>query len=567
MNKKKIFWETFLAGIIVLAIFIASGLTVYFSSKSYTENELTSSLKVAEAIFDGTNAETTGEKVASAFSTEKDSLRVSIITRGENNTYTILYDSKGMTETGKVPEELNSPDTFVTRESAYGYGMVYLATKDRENPIYYVRVSLRESETTELARNFLIYGSIAYVVLFGSLVAYQIVQYNKVVAPMQSQIQELARLSGADSSSLNKDNDLEALTYSAKRLSSLLSDRMEALKKEQEKVQTIVNSISQGFLGVSREGRIELLNRAGAEIFDVEQSVVMHQNFHVLLAGEKFNHYVEEAMASNSSEEPFDWESGGKIYSVSVMRLEDEWGSAQGGVAVLLLDVTGERGAARIKSDFFANASHELKSPLTSVLGYQEMIRAGILKDPKDLEEANNATIREAKRMKDILSDMLTLNKLEREGEAKKLVPLDVGQEMENALTSLAPQMAARSIDLESHLSHWTVKADQEDLAHLFVNLLDNAVKYNKVGGKVTVKMDGKKKSIEISDTGIGIKEEDLPKIFERFYRVDNSRVASNVEGSGLGLAIVKHIVEFYHWSIKVNSTFGKGTSFVLVVK
>ncbi len=236
------------------------------------------------------------------------------------------------------------------------------------------------------------------------------------------------------------------------------------------------------------------------------------------------------------------------------------------GLAILIMDVTEERNLSKTKSDFFSNASHELKSPLTSILGYQEMIDAGIFTTEEDKKDAVKKTIKEAKRMKAILADMCTINKLENEKQ-EDIQKIDLKDSITLSLESLDPAIKKMGLTVNADLKEYPVVSNQSDMDKLFQNLLSNAVKYNRKKGSIIIKMDPLKKFISIKDTGIGIKEENLPRIFERFYRVDNSRGENSIEGTGLGLAIVKHICKLYDFKVEVKSVFGEGTEFIIRTK
>jgi two-component system phosphate regulon sensor histidine kinase PhoR len=231
----------------------------------------------------------------------------------------------------------------------------------------------------------------------------------------------------------------------------------------------------------------------------------------------------------------------------------------------LMFDVTDSFNSSKMKRDFFANASHELKSPLTSILGYQEMIKDHIITTPEEFDDATEKTIKEAKRMRKIILNMLELSSLENEN-LRPIEQINVAKEISSILASLEIEINEKHIHLHEAKDTLIIGINSDDFDKLMRNLLENAIKYNKEGGDIFVKVDGQQKLIQIRDTGIGISEEDKTRIFERFYRVDKARSREN-GGTGLGLAIVKYICNYYEYTIDVDSVLGQGTSFTLHVK
>jgi two-component system phosphate regulon sensor histidine kinase PhoR len=220
--------------------------------------------------------------------------------------------------------------------------------------------------------------------------------------------------------------------------------------------------------------------------------------------------------------------------------------------------VTEKRQLESAKRDFFANASHELKSPLTAIIGYQELLENGTISEEKDKEEALEATLKEARRMKEVIFQMLILSKLESETQKDKR-PLPLKPLIEESLKEYDALIAKKKLKLITHLSDVQVPMASEDAHNLLANLIENGIKYNKDGGTLEITLDPA--YFAIRDTGIGIATENQSRIYERFYRVDPAK-SKELGGTGLGLSIVKHICLDYGFSIKLSSTLGLGTTF-----
>ncbi|NLY85740.1 MAG: hypothetical protein GX077_05280 [Tissierellia bacterium] len=217
--------------------------------------------------------------------------------------------------------------------------------------------------------------------------------------------------------------------------------------------------------------------------------------------------------------------------------------------------------AEKIRREFTANVSHELKTPLTSINGFAEMIETGTAKGEDAMKSA--AIIRkEGNRLLDLIDSIIKLSQLEDINVEKEFAPLDIYPVGETVLTNLRPKAKEKNISLSLHGSKTVVEANRRMIEDLLYNLIDNAINYNKPGGEVSINIypKGDWAVIRVSDTGIGIPVEDQSRIFERFYRVDKSR-SKKVGGTGLGLSIVKHIVEFHNGKIDLSSKVGEGTT------
>lgn len=563
MSKKRRIIENVLIGVLLLGVYAGSAIALFHYSNRSTESRLTSTVQVAEGIFDGSSdasAQTTGEALVSDYSYDKE-VRISILQR-QGEGYQILYDSWGNKDASVSAPELDAPGHLLTRTSHYGYPMVYLVALDEENPSYYVRAAIKTSVASRLSRNFMIYGTLSLVLILGLYAFYRVYEYRASVKPLSEQIERLYQIAGERPSQVEEEDDVLALADAVSDVSDRLSQQISDLKREQEKVHAILDSMSQGFLAIQKDGTLTLINKAGLSIFGYESAKeVLGKDFHLLSQDLSFGARISEFL-EKGEEGSFDFLHNDKIYEIQCMELSEAWQSGTGkGLALLIEDVTEERNLARVKSDFFQNASHELKSPLTSTLGYLQMIDSGILEDPGEKKAALEKAIQEAVRMKEILSDMTALNRLD-EGKKEPLEQIEVKGEIMKIADLLSPQASKKGVTFSFHGDGFVLSMGKEDFTRLFQNLLDNAVKYNKQNGKVDVSFSPRR--VKISDTGIGIKKENLPRIYERFYRVDNSRGGENIEGSGLGLAIVKHIVLKYGASIHVESAFGIATTFTL---
>lgn len=221
----------------------------------------------------------------------------------------------------------------------------------------------------------------------------------------------------------------------------------------------------------------------------------------------------------------------------------------------------------QIRQEFFSNASHELKTPITSVSGYAELLESGIITDEEQRREFVRRIKKETAHMTGLINDILTISRLETKEAEVEFTDVRMTAIVKDIVDSLKPLAASHEVFIHTDLSPVTIRANERQMKELVENLLSNAVKYNKPGGEVwlAVTDEGGDMVIRVKDNGVGIPKDSLKRIFERFYRVDKGR-SRKQGGTGLGLSIVKHIVNFYHGIIFVKSELDAGTEFTVKI-
>ena len=232
---------------------------------------------------------------------------------------------------------------------------------------------------------------------------------------------------------------------------------------------------------------------------------------------------------------------------------------------LVILDVTEREQREELRREFTANVSHELKTPLTSISGIAEIIKGGLVK-PQDIPGFADDIYGEAQRMIRLVEDILRLSQLDEGSLELKPQEVDLKQLAQETITSLQPKAEQREVTLSVTGDAPTVTTDPALLGEILYNLLDNAIKYNRAGGKAEILLDevGGHARIRVRDTGIGIPKEHQQKVFERFYRVDKSR-SKETGGTGLGLSIVKHAAAWHHASLEAESVPDKGTRITII--
>jgi two-component system phosphate regulon sensor histidine kinase PhoR len=255
-----------------------------------------------------------------------------------------------------------------------------------------------------------------------------------------------------------------------------------------------------------------------------------------------------------------------EVYGAPIIGTNDEWK----GIVLVFHDITELKKLEQMRKDFVANVSHELKTPITSIKGFSETLLDGAMKDENTLEYFLTIILKESDRLQTLIQDLLDLSKMEQQEFSLNINRLNISDLLQETYAILEKRAKDKDISfqLETPKAPALVEADSYRLKQVFINLINNAITYTPNGGeiKVIVRDEAGFVCVEVKDTGIGIERDELPRIFERFYRVDKAR-SRNSGGTGLGLAIVKHIVEAHKGKISVESTPGKGTSFFVKIR
>lgn len=358
---------------------------------------------------------------------------------------------------------------------------------------------------------------------------------------------------------------VDNINAAASKISNTLSD----LRYEQNKTKFIIENVAQGIIALSGQNRVLVSNDVIAEIFETRANIVGIP-IDYLIKDEKVLGEIKRAVGAGENVTAGEISVADKYYRVDCRIVGDEMFEEFKDIKYFLLitDVTSEANLAKMRSEFFFNASHELKSPLTAIMGFSELMMTPELSEEnraqcaKDIHESS-------KRMATLIEKMITLGKLDSAQYAeKKTEDVDLRKISEEVIKRL--KVIADSINVTmSCEGEATVKGDSNQMYTLISNLVSNAIKYNKENGTVLVTLSQTDDTVKISvkDSGVGIPKKDIPRICERFYRVDSSHSKTSLDSNGLGLAIVKQIVDDYGAELKIDSTTGVGSTFTIIFK
>lgn len=331
--------------------------------------------------------------------------------------------------------------------------------------------------------------------------------------------------------------------------------QMDELSRSQNEFNAITSNMSEGLIVLNKDGVVVSLNTAARKIFEAEEDSI-GKDFLTIDRTPEISRAIKETLSGKKQE--LEYEKNGRNYDLCINQIVEK--DEVIGVLLLAIDNTEKIQAEQNRREFTANVSHELKTPLQSIIGSADLIENGLVK-PEDMPRFIGHIKTDAARLVSLVSDIIRLSQLDENTEMnwENVDALSVAKE---ALEMVGPIAESRNISLTIKGEPAPLTSVHKLLYDIIYNLCDNAVKYNKEGGfvKVNVKTSGDKVQVAVSDNGVGIAPADQSRVFERFYRVDKSHSRES-GGTGLGLSIVKHAVAYLKGSISLESTLGKGTT------
>lgn len=557
--KKKIFLTVALLGIAVsLLVFAAGLLAVSMSSKNTVRDRLTAETKLACALirdrddvellkkFDGSNV-----------------YRITVI--GETGDVLLETDVREQMENHLSREEVaaamkDCPKVVERYSSSAHKKMFYYAEKitlsDGETIV--VRLSL----PTGIVGGYVELILPVFVVLLLIVIGLSFESSGRIASSVTKKFEcvseSVKSLSDGDYKPIeadSRDPELYSVMCGINGLNADIARHLEREESDRRKFEIVLENMDRGVAALDKDDNVVFANKSAATLLG---GAIRKGENAVYLVGDAS---VYEKIIKNSGKNAaFECEILGKELLVAMKSIDDELLKKEISTIIMISDVTAEKSAARQKSEFFANASHELKTPVTAIMGLSELL---LQKD--DLGESVRKKIAtvysESVRMSELIADMLRLSDVERGDKPQISTDVDLRKIADDVVSVLSVKAEQKHVSLFAEGTAFA-KIDKTDARELIENLASNAINYNKENGeaKIMLSEEDGKAAIAVSDTGIGIEQQHIPHLYERFYRVDKSRSRGS-GGTGLGLAIVKHICMRYGATLKIESTFGQGTT------
>lgn len=390
--------------------------------------------------------------------------------------------------------------------------------------------------------------------------------------PVKELIQAAKEISNGNYSkraNVKSNDELGQLANTFNEMAKVLDRSVAELTDKNMKFDSIMNSMTNGFIAVDKKYRIILINAIACQLFGIgDEEGVIGRNLIEVIRNHQINDFIKNSV---EDDKPLTSEVNIGLPDDRIFRIyanpiksKDKPEINSGGI-LSIHDITNIKKLEQIRTDFVSNVTHELKTPLTSIRGFVETLRGGAINDGDVADKFLEIIDIEAERLYMLINDILQLSEIETRQTDSNIGKYKLGDIIEEVISIIQGTADKKGIELNTDAEDTEIFANRDRIKQMLINLIDNAIKYNVENGSVCIKArkaEGRL-IISVKDTGIGIAQQHLSRIFERFYRVDKGRSRS-MGGTGLGLSIVKHIVNLYNGDIKVESEPSKGTEFVI---
>lgn len=548
--KNKIFRA--LVALAAMAVLVASGLITFLVSQDYfneTKKEL-----AQEARYISMGLESGGNDFLNKIAAENGSnVRITLIDKDG----IVLFDNQAEAKT----LENHAMRQEIMEAVAVGAGEAERFSDTLDKTTYYYAVRLEDGEILRLARTIdsiyksvlqmlPIMGGIVIVVAFLASIVARRVTFN-LIKPLDQ---------------VNLDEPLDNETYDelAPFLTRIakqkrqLSKNLKKLRGKQEELTIITNNMNEGLVLLNGQQNVLFINESAAKIFGFSAKEVIGRNILTVDRAQEVQDLLQKVSQAGKGEGLY--EKDGHFYQLSGSSVNGS------GSVILIYDVTEKMTAEKLRREFSANVSHELKTPLQSILGYAEIMKNGLVKD-EDKQRFLERIHAEAGNMIELIQNIMELSRLDENKTLDEFEDVDLLKLAQSVTLRLKHKAQTKGVTLNVSGSSACVCGVQSILSEVLYNLVDNSIKYNKDNGKVDVKVqDGSDEvTVSVNDTGIGIGAADRERVFERFYRADKSH-SKEIGGTGLGLSIVKHGVLFHKGRVELESEPGVGTTITFVL-
>lgn len=416
-------------------------------------------------------------------------------------------------------------------------------------------------------------GGLAILFVVAAVVSY------RVAAGLTSPLEKITRVAGRITKldydarvNITRKDEIGELAKAINGMADSLQNQLQTIRDNENLLQSVLDNMTTGILLVNPEGTVALINPAAERMLHLKGGQLTGRSVSEMKQYYELTRLIQDGIGQRDSihEERIVYQPEETILRLDGVPMFGEDDRFKG-MLFLLQNITAIRRLENMRSEFVANVSHELKTPVAAVKGFAETLLGGGVKDEETARSFLQIIYDESERLNRLISDILDLSKIESRRSPMDYAPVHLASFCGSIMDTMATVAEKKRIALHADIpEELFIEADEDKLRQILLNLLSNAVSYTQDGGKVELKVrelqdaEGTEKVvIKVTDTGIGIPKKDQPRIFERFYRVDKARSRSS-GGTGLGLSIVKHLVELHHGDISVDSELGIGTTFTV---
>lgn len=554
--------------VIVLAVILSGITNVFIFDKKLTSEKKNEMLRLVKVMADEFNKDEDNNEQAERFGDESDGVRVTIVrpdgvvTGDSQADYRKMDNHSGREEIKKAQSSKSA--ITVRKSSTVGKKLMYAVTRTEDG--YYIRLSEEYNSIILDAMSFL--PAMILVMLISCELAIYLAgkMSEKIASPILVMNESLSGVQDGttrlDAESYPYD-ELKDMAVKINKLAEDVSNHIETIKQEKDKIEYILDRMKEGFMLLDSNSKIIIINKRACKYMSSDKSVVGKDLYH-LTRNLQFISYATESFETGKNMR-MDIEYEDKIIEVSFNPVERGNGDIENGLILIMTDVSAKRNAEKLRREFFANASHELKTPITSIKGSAELLCSDIpINEEQRMEMLKRIGV-ESERMTTLIEDILMINRLESGELSRESEFVDMEKIVKEDIDEMASMAEKAGVHINAATEEAVIFANPRDIHELTGNLIVNAIKYNEEGGSVDIVLKKQNDMIEFSvrNDGEVIPLNKQGRVFERFYRVDKGR-NRNVGGTGLGLAIVKHVVDSLNGVITLESTEKTGTKFTV---
>ncbi|MDI6854068.1 MAG: ATP-binding protein [Deltaproteobacteria bacterium] len=586
MGRKKLIWQLFPSYVLVLLISVAA--VTWYASASWRRFYLEQTAKDLEmraclAVVSMQERLTAGTTPTDSLCKELGKLtatRLTLILPDGQVAGDSEEDPARMENHGDRPEFQDALKGRVGVSTRFSFtlrqDMMYVAVpvKEENQVVGVMRAALPLTAIARALKSLYLKIALGALVIVLLVAALSWMISRRISRPLDDLTRGARRFAQGDLSRklpVPDSEELGSLAEAMNHMAAQLEDRIRTLTSQRQEQEAILASMVEGVLALNTEGRVITLNQAGARLLGVSPQAAANLSLREVVKDRELLWFVQR---TRSSGEPVEGEvelkdDRERVLQIHGTSLRDADGRVMGTLLVFH-DITTLKQLENTRRDFVANVSHELKTPITAIKGFVETLLAGALKEPENADNFLRIIAQHTDRLNEIIDDLLSLSRIEQDAERRQIVltAQRIKGVLQAAVQICEAKAAAKGILLELTCpEELRASINAPLLEQALVNLIDNAVKFSPTGSAVAVEAErvGTEIAIRVKDQGIGIPKEHLPRIFERFYRVDPGR-SRKIGGTGLGLAIVKHIAQAHGGRVAVQSTPGQGSAFSLIL-
>ncbi|RAV10587.1 two-component system histidine kinase PnpS [Paenibacillus contaminans] len=469
---------------------------------------------------------------------------------------------------------------FIRHSDTLDQNMLYVAVRvdaSGDKQLAYIRLATGLANVEAKVRQLwmLLLGGLLVLFIIAGIISFRIA--HNLTRPLEKITRVAHQISNMNYRSrvnIRNRDEIGQLGQAINTMADSLQLQVNRILEDEGRLKSVLENMMNGVVMIDSEERIVLLNRSAEEFLGFSSEELLGKPYDQAKQQFEFTQMIGECFESHEHirDEIIFYFPEERILEVNLSpmsHVDGEWA----GVLIVLHDITAMRRLERMRSEFVANVSHELKTPIAAVKGFAETLLAGALNDKETAKSFLQIIFDESERLNRLIGDILELSKIESKRIPMHFSPVEMKSFVDRQLHMLKAEADKKRIELSMQVDDDIyIEADEDRLRQIVINLLSNGINYTPEGGKVKVQVepivvhpdvDYERVRIIISDTGMGIPKKDLPRIFERFYRVDKARSRSS-GGTGLGLSIVKHLVELHKGTISVESEVGLGSRFTI---